>query len=460
MTAESRLAPASGPDALIARLENVPFSRWHFRPRVVVGTATFFDAFDALSLAFVLPVLAPLWQLSPRQIGVLIAIGYLGQLLGALIFGSLAESIGRIRSAAAAVAIMSVMSLGCAMSATFAALLACRFVQGIGVGGEMPVAAVYINELSKARGRGRFFLLYEMIFPVGLMATGQIGAVLVPTFGWQVMFLIGGIPGLIVTWLLLRLPESPRWLITKGRLAEAEAIVSDMEAYSDRRVVPGISAGEPGDVVALPPPAPRGSWSGLLGRPYRSRTATVWILWSCAYFITNGLNNWMPTLYNQVYHLDLQQSLRAGTLTNVVQVIVLLGCAFLIDRTGRRRWTAVSFVVGGLLLAVLGLASAPAVGVVIAVVTLSYGVVGSANAVLYLYTPEIYPTRMRAIGTGAATCWLRLASAVGPLLVGYLVAAEGIRSVFLMFAGVAIVGAVAATRMLETGNRRLEDIAA
>jgi len=93
-------------------------------------------------------------------------------------------------------------------------------------------------------------------------------------------------------------------------------------------------------------------------------------------------------------------------------------------------------------------------------VTLSYGVIGSANAVLYLYTPEIYPTRMRAIGTGAATCWLRLASAVGPLLVGYIVAAEGIRLVFLMFAGVAIVGALAATRMLETGNRRLEDIAA
>jgi len=79
MTAEGRLAPASAADALVARLENVPFSRWHFRPRVVVGTATFFDAFDALSLAFVLPVLAPLWQLSPRQIGVLIAIGYLGQ---------------------------------------------------------------------------------------------------------------------------------------------------------------------------------------------------------------------------------------------------------------------------------------------------------------------------------------------------------------------------------------------
>jgi putative MFS transporter len=96
---------------------------------------------------------------------------------------------------------------------------------------------------------------------------------------------------------------------------------------------------------------------------------------------------------------------------------------------------------------------------VIVLVTTSYGIVGSANAVLYLYTPEIYPTRMRAIGTGAATCWLRLASAAGPLMVGYFVAQGGTGAVFLMFAAVGVVGAAAAAFMLETRNRRLEEIA-
>jgi MFS transporter, putative metabolite:H+ symporter len=459
-------ASVSRGTALIARLESVPFSRWHLRPRIIVGSATFFDAFDALSLAFVLPVLVPLWGLSPGQTGSLISIGYLGQFLGALIFGSLAEAIGRVRAAAAAVAIMSVMSLGCAMAPGFAVLLVCRFVQGVGVGGEMPVAAVYINELSKARGRGRFFLLYEMLFPIGLMMTGQIGAVLVPMFGWQVMFLIGGIPGLIVTWLLMRLPESPRWLISKHRFAEAESIVREMEARSHRPAALPAPVSELAiDASSLPAGrAPRGSragvaWTELLGRAYRRRTVVAWTLWWCAYFITNGLNNWMPTLYNRVYSLDLQESLRAGTLTNVMQVIALLGCAFVIDRTGRRLWTVASFVAGALMLGMLGLFGAHSVVAVIALVSLSYGIVGSANAVLYLYTPEIYPTRMRAIGTGAATCWLRLASAVAPLLVGYIVAAEGIGSVFLMFAGVGVIGAVAAAFMLETRNRRLEDIA-
>ena len=329
----------------------MPFSRWHLRARIIVGSATFFDAFDALSLAFVLPVLVRQWSITPAEIGWLIAIGYLGQFAGALVFGGLAERYGRVRSVAGATALMSVMSIACAMSGSFASLLTLRLVQGIGVGGEMPVAAVYINELSKAQGRGRFFLLYELIFPIGLMMTGQIGAVLVPTLGWQVMFLIGGVPGLIVTALLLRLPESPRWLISKGRLAEADAVIREIEAsvrpglgIRDSGLEPRVSTLRRGGPSG--PPEAHSRWTELLSGVYRGRTLIVWTLWACAYFITNGLNNWMPTLYSSVYHLSLGQALRAGTLTNVAQVVILLGCAFAIDRIGRRRWTVAGFAAG------------------------------------------------------------------------------------------------------------------
>src|SRR5205823_3657505 len=135
-----------------------------------------------------------------------------------------------------ATGLMSIMSLGCMFARNFPLLLACRIVQGVGVGGEMPVAATYISELSRAEGRGRFFMLYEMIFPIGLMATGQIGAWVVPAFGWQAIFWIGGIPGLFVTFLLASLPESPRWLISKGRFSEAELIIKQIEASTARRV--------------------------------------------------------------------------------------------------------------------------------------------------------------------------------------------------------------------------------
>ncbi|WP_395677111.1 MFS transporter [Inquilinus sp.] len=450
---------------LTARMEHIPFCRWHMRARIVMGSATFLDAFDALSLAFVLPILVRLWGLSPLDIGWLIAASYIGQLAGALLFSALAEARGRVPSAALATAIMSIMSLGCALAGNLPMLFACRLLQGIGVGGEMPVAAAYISEFSRAKGRGRFFLLYEMIFPIGLMAAGQIGTVLVPLLGWKTMFLIGGIPGLIIAVLVMRLPESPRWLIARGRLDEAQTIIEAGEA-SARRKHPDfrpLAVAPAAALAPLPPgaanPGQRSRWAELLRRPYRSRTLVAWALWACAFFVANSLNNWMPTLYHTVYGLELGDALRAASMTNVAQVALLLVCAFCVDRVGRRNWTLASFLVGAGLLAALAFGGTGSLTEVIVLATLSYGVVGSVNAVLYLYTPEIYPTRMRAIGTGLATSWLRLASAVGPALVGLMVGQHGIASVFAMFAGVAVVGALAATRMIETRGRQLEDIA-
>lgn len=143
---------------LLFRIENVPFSRWHTKARIIMGSATLFDAFHALSLAFVLPVLVGLWQLSAAQIGLLIASGYLGQVIGALFFGWMAERYGRVPSASVTVGLMSVLSIVCALTGSFHMLFLCRFLQGIGVGGEVPVAATYINELSQAHGRGKFFV--------------------------------------------------------------------------------------------------------------------------------------------------------------------------------------------------------------------------------------------------------------------------------------------------------------
>jgi MFS transporter, putative metabolite:H+ symporter len=453
---------------LLARLENVPFSRWHTKARVIVGSATFFDAFSALSLAFALPVLIGLWHITPEQTGLLISSSYIGQLIGALLFSSLAEKFGRIPSAASATALMSVMSLACAFAWNFPALLVCRFVQGIGVGGEMPVAAAYISELSRARGRGRFFLLYELIFPIGLMATGQIGAWVVPAFGWKSIFWIGGAPGLLVTILLAGLAESPRWLIAKGRLSEAEAIIKQIEIASMETV--GVlgeaqarqraaSSDEGPGRSQTAPTATRSRWLEVLGPAFRSRTLIVWTLWAMTFFVANSLNNWLPSLYSTIYRLELRQSLRAASMTNVAQVAVLLVCVFCIDRIGRKTWTTVSLAAGAGALLLLGLIAANSVRSVIVLATLSYGIIGSVNAVLYLYTPEIYPTRMRAIGTGLATCWLRLASAVGPFVVGFVVGSGGTQTVFLLFAAAGLIGAFAARAMLETRGKRLEEIA-
>jgi putative MFS transporter len=439
---------------LIARIESVPFSRWHVWPRVIMGSATFFDAFTALALASAMPVLVNEWGLSVVEVGLLLGpASYLGQFVGALLFGALGERIGRVKSASLATAIMTLGSLACALTGNFWQLFVCRFVQGIGVGGEMPVAATYINELSRAHGRGRFFMLYELIFPLGFLAAGFLGSRLVPIYGWNALFLLGVLPGFLITFLVLRLPESPRWLIRKGRFAQAETIVRAIEASTDKRATVKPTANAASEQMR------KSRWSELFSPVYLRRTLIVWVIWATAYGVTNGLNNWMATLYRTVYQLPLQTSLNAALMTNLVQVMVLVVCVFVIDRIGRRIWMTACFVIGSMPLVILGLVGSDNVTLFMVLATLSYGVMSTVNTVLYLYTPEIYPTRMRAIGTAASTCWLRLASAAGPAFVGFMMRETGIEAVLLMFAGFAILGAFAASQAIETRNRALEDIA-
>ncbi|QRF32681.1 MFS transporter [Bacillus safensis] len=435
---------------LLTRMESVPFSRWHLKPRIIMGSATFFDAFDALSLAFVLPVLIGMWNLSPAQIGLLIGSGYIGQAIGAIFFGWLAERRGRVFSAKWTVFLMSIMSIACVFSGNFMALFIFRFIQGIGVGGEVPVAASYINELSRAQGRGRFFMLYEMIFPLGLMISAQIGAFVVPSFGWKWMFLIGGIGGLIVFVFFFMLRESPRWLISKGRLDDAERIIEEIEASTDKRmpVAKQVSSS-----------TEKGDWKELFSTFYRKRTLIVWGLWFSAYFVSNGLNNWLPSLYNTVYNLPVGDSLRAASLTNILQTIGVFACAFLIDKVGRKRWATIAFVLTGVLLTALWISGANSPESVIYLGSAAYGMMGTITVLLYLYTPEIYPTRMRVIGTAFATAWLRLASAIAPIMIGFILEVSGVSTIFILFASVTVVGAILAFKMIETREKVLEDIA-
>ncbi len=148
--------------SIAARIERLPFSPWHIYVRVIIGFATFFDGFDVLATTFVVPVLIPLWKLSSQQIGLLISASFAGQLVGALLCGWFAERFGRLRTLIVATAIFSLMSIVCAFSWSFASLASFKFIQGVGLGGEVPVATSYISEIARSKGRGRFFILYEM----------------------------------------------------------------------------------------------------------------------------------------------------------------------------------------------------------------------------------------------------------------------------------------------------------
>src|SRR5579864_3197475 len=219
---------------IAARLERLPYSRWHVTVTAVLGVAIFFDSFDSLAIAYVLPALIRDWHIPPTSIGALISVANFGQALGALTCGWLAERLGRVTTARIAIALFAAMSLACAFTQNYEQLFVCRFFEGIGLGGEIPVASTYISEILRADRRGARFLSYQIIFPVGLLLSGVVGAFVVPRFGWQWMFIIGAIPAVVALTMQRFCPESPRWLASRGRFAEADANLANIERIVSR----------------------------------------------------------------------------------------------------------------------------------------------------------------------------------------------------------------------------------
>ncbi|HZS50892.1 MAG TPA: MFS transporter [Bryobacterales bacterium] len=442
-------------EQIATRLERAPVSMWHVQARVLVGIATFFDGVDALTIAYVLPALIGPWHISPRSVGLLISAGYAGQLVGAIFFGWLAERVGRLAALSCTILVYSVCSLLCMVSWSYSSLLIFRTLQGLGLGGEVPIAAAYINELAAAKTRGRFVLTYELVFPAGRVAAALLGVSIVARLGWRYMFLIGGLPALLIFGLRRALPESPRWLASQGRLREADWAVQQIEqgALWRNGQLAQHNAAAGGERMRA-----KAEWADLFRGIYRWRTLLAWVLWFSAYLVLNGLSTWVPTLYRTVFRTPIQTSLRYGLFTSAAGLVGCVAVALLVDRTGRRTWFAASFLLGGLAFLALWLtgASTP-------ITVLSYTCAGSffANSIamlLFLYTPEIYPTRIRALGSSVASAWLRLASIIGPLLIGYTIGHYSLALVFLEFGCVCLAAFGASLLCVETGGWRLEKI--
>ena len=453
----------SNPEALRAgrivdRLERMPLSSWHLRARMVVGSATLFDAVDTLAIAYVLPVLVDQWHLSAQQVGSLIAAGYLGQLVGAIFFGLLAERVGRRTILIYTVATYSILSLICASAWDYGSLLVFRTLQGLGLGGEVPVAAAYISEFAKARGRGRFFLLYEQVYSAGRVVAALLGIWMVLGLGWRSVFLCGGLSALLVLILRRFLPESPRWLASRGRLDEADQVVGKIEA---RILAEGRTLDPLPEVPSfhLHPRRAQTDLRELFSVMYRSRTLTTWALWFVAYLLMNGLSTWVPTLYRVVFRLPVQVSLNYGLVSSLAGFAGCLTVAFLIDWTGRRLWFALAFFFAAVSCLALWRLGPGSAAMVLMFTSITIFFINSNAMLLFLHTSEIYPTRMRALATSVASAWMRVASITGPILIGWTLGYWHLGAVFLQFGLVALLGAaVAWQRSVETKERILEEI--
>jgi len=427
------------PDALTRtqRLDRLPVTPKHRRLLLGSGVGWALDAMDIGLVSFVIAALAEHWELDKTTTSWIASAGFVGMAIGASLAGLLADRIGRRQVFAATLVIYGLATGASALAGSVAVLLVFRFITGLGLGGELPVASTLVSEFSPRRVRGRMVVLLEAFWAVGWILAALIGTFVVSQGenGWRWGLALGAVPALYAIYVRLGLPESVRFLEAAGRHDEAEAVVRSFEEQAAGR----LDHGTPEE----PAPAPEG---GLWGPALRRRTLAFWVVWFCVSLAYYGAFIWIPSLL-VAQGFTLVKSFTFTLVITLAQLPGYAAAAWLIEVWGRRA-TLASFLAGSAVSAFLyGAAGAPW-QIIAAGCLLSFFNLGAWGA-LYAIGPELYPTAIRATGTGAGAAFGRIGSIIAPLVVPPLLAFGGQGAVFGLFAAAFLLACAAAFTLPE-----------
>ncbi|WP_292262130.1 MFS transporter [Megasphaera sp.] len=436
---------------VLERLEALPLGRFHYKLLLVTGLGWLFDSMDTGLIAFILPVLAKEWGLAPGQMGLIGSIGLIGMALGAVVSGTIADRIGRKKVFTITVLLYSIASAFCALSWNYQSLLVFRFLVGFGLGGELPVAATLVSEYAPSRVRGRFIVLLESFWGLGWIAAACIAYFFIPLYGWRMAFLIGALPALYVCLIRMHMPESVRYLLAHGRVGEARQIVVSLERQLHVPVVPFVSEKETVPVVA------KASFRELWKKPFASRTIMLWLVWFGINFSYYGIFMWLPSLVFQ-QGFTVVKTFEYVLIMTLAQLPGYYCAAWLVDKIGRKYTLSAFLLFSGVASYFFGHASTAAALMMWGSVMSFFNL--GAWGVLYTYTPEQYPTAIRALGSGWAAGFGRFGGMAAPMMVGALLARSfGFASVFYMFALVfAAVAVIVMSLGVESKQKDLESI--
>ncbi len=438
------------------RLDDLPFGRRHLRILTGSGLGWALDAMDVGLISFIITALIAQWSLDTSQASWIASAGFAGMAIGASVGGLLADRFGRRSVFAVTLLVYGVATGASALVGGLAMLLVLRFLVGLGLGAELPVASTYVSEFAPARIRGRVIVILEAFWAVGWTAAALIGYFVIPQVdeGWRLAFVVGAIPAvyaLVVRW---GLPESARWLERRGRHAEAEAVVRSFEttsATASREV--SVSAG-PETIAAPAAVSSTGRLRALWSPEFRGRTASLWLVWFCVNFSYYGAFIWIPTiLYTQGY--DLVRSFGFTLIITLAQLPGYAVSAWLIEVWGRRLTLSVFLIGSAASAVVFGTAGTEAV-IIGAGMALSFFNLGAWGA-LYAVTPEMYPTSLRGTGAGWAAGVGRIASILAPLSVPPLLMWGGAPMLFVVFAIFFVLAAVGAWGLVDRRGVSLDD---
>lgn len=448
-----------------ARLERLPLTRYQRMLFAVIATAWLFDSMDLGIMTFVLGSIRGEFGLSVEQAGMVASASFIGMFVGAASAGLLADRFGRKPVFQVSMIFWGVGSLLCSFAHGVGWLIAFRVLLGFGMGMEFPIGQSIVAEMLPASKRGRYIALLEGFWPIGFIVAGIATYFLLPAVGWRGIFVVLAVPAVFVFVVRRMVPESPRWLENAGRFADADAVVSQIEA----RVKAAQRGMElpPVAVLAATPAAIGASGAGraslfaqLWRDGYARRTAMTWVLWFFALLGYYGLTTWLGAL--------LQNAGYAVTKSVFYTIVISLGgipgfacAAWLIESWGRKS-TCTLMLLGSALFAYLygqaAVTHAPTAQLIGSGLGMQFFFFGMWSA-LYAYTPELYPTRTRATGVGFASSIGRLGSLIGPYTVGVVLPTAGLGGVFTLGAASFVIAAFAVLLFgVETRGRALEDV--
>lgn len=434
------------------RLGALPYTRRHTRLLVGSGTGWALDAMDVGLISFVIVVLADQWDLTTGERSWIVTVGFIGMAIGATVGGWLADRFGRRAVFATTLLVYGLATGASALVGGLAAFLVLRFVVGLGLGAELPVASTLVSELSPTRIRGRLVVALESFWALGWILAAVIGFYVVPRGddGWRWGLALGLVPAVYALVVRFGLPESAAWLERRGRHEEAERVVRGFEASAGVVAPPTSTKGAPAAVAEPVPQAAPGLWS----RGLRRRTLGIWLVWFGVNFSYYGAFLWIPSLLVARGH-DVTTSFGYTLVITLAQLPGYALAAVLVEAWGRRSTLAL-FLLGSAVAAWFFGQSDSATSIIVAGSALSFCNLGAWGA-LYAITPEIYPTAVRGSGAGAAAGFGRLASIAAPLVVPVLLErGGGDVLVFTIFTAAFVVAAAAAFLLPETRGRALD----
>lgn len=436
-----------------ARLDRLPMSGFHRRILWLIGIGMFFDGFDIYIASTVLGATVASKFSTLDQNALFVSMTFVGMTIGSLATGFLGDRFGRRFTYQVNLMVFGLASLAAALAPNMAVLIACRFVMGVGLGAENVVGYSTLTEFVPPRARGRMQGIMTVFVVMGLPVSALLGLVLVPVATWRVMFVIGGLGAIAVWYVRKALPESPRWLAATGRDAEAEALLSSIEAEvaAERGALPAVPAGDP--------PRFSRSLDSLLAPAMLRRLVLGCLLLIVINTLIYGFITWLPTFFVKQGMTVVKSFGFALVMSLGAPVGSAIG-ALSADRWGRRRVIVVASVLAIAVGAVYPFVADPALLMVcgVALVVPIYVLV----ALLFgIYVPELFPTEIRLRASGICNTFGRAATIGTPFLVVALFSRQGVTGVLaLMIALLVLQIAAVAGWGIETRGRTLEDVAA